>query len=90
MTARLPLAGRVFGRLTVVSLHSVGAYTRWNCRCQCGNVNVVRASHLIAGRVKSCGCGSTRGRPVKAKTAPSPAWRELADAMRRVPAVKVP
>ena len=57
MTARLPLAGRVFGRLTVVSLHSVGAYTRWNCRCQCGNVNVVRASHLIAGRVKSCGCG---------------------------------
>jgi hypothetical protein len=51
------LAGKRFGRLTVVSFHSRAqkAYL-WLCRCDCGNEHVVRTDHLNAGRIQSCGC----------------------------------
>ena len=29
---------------------------RWQCRCSCGTVVIVRLDHLTQGRVKSCGC----------------------------------
>ena len=28
----------------------------WECRCDCGNVVVVSATNLKAGKAKSCGC----------------------------------
>jgi hypothetical protein len=43
-----------FGRLT--PLHVDPATSKWVCRCTCGNVTSVAATHLINKRVKSCGC----------------------------------
>lgn len=58
------LTGRVFGKLTVVSqtedyITPRGEhYARWNCKCSCGNddlIKVVGAS-LKRGLTTSCGC----------------------------------
>ncbi len=51
------LSGQKFGLLTVVSLAGKipdGHYA-WNCKCECGNSVVVKASGLNP-RTKSCGC----------------------------------
>lgn len=49
------LLDQVFGRLTVVSKkEGTGAY--WNCICECGNTNTVKAQTLKEGKTKSCGC----------------------------------
>jgi hypothetical protein len=48
-----PLAGRRFGRLTVIE-ELPGRNCL--CRCQCGRTSVKRLKHLVAGRTKSCGC----------------------------------
>jgi hypothetical protein len=49
------LTGQKFGRLTCVSLHSVGP-TKWNCVCDCGVHHVVAGYALRSGETKSCGC----------------------------------
>jgi hypothetical protein len=51
------LTGQKFGRLTCVSLHSVGP-TKWNCVCDCGALREVRPSDLTKKKesTKSCGC----------------------------------
>lgn len=57
------LAGRTFTRLTV--LERSGAYVNaksqykeamWLCKCTCGNTRRIRASGLLSGHYKSCGC----------------------------------
>lgn len=56
-----------FGRLTVTSIctradHPTDKHgfllkgTYYDCACDCGNTTVVKASHLIQGRTRSCGC----------------------------------
>lgn len=51
------LVGRVFGRLTVVSLsQKIGKKTRWLCVCSCGTTKSIGASNLTTGNVRSCGC----------------------------------
>ena len=51
------LTGRVFTRLTVVKLAGYrAAHAVWNCRCECGREVEVRGTHLVSGRVRSCGC----------------------------------
>lgn len=52
------LTGKRFGRLTVVKKHDdpTKKYTLWECKCDCGNTKIARASLLKAGRTKSCGC----------------------------------
>ena len=54
------LAGRAFGRLTVIArearVSGVHVRPRWRCRCSCGSETVVRAASLLAGRTRSCGC----------------------------------
>lgn len=57
MTKKLELAGRRFGRLTVVAQapHSARGAIRWECVCDCGNRTTVFRSAL--GRLtNSCGC----------------------------------
>jgi hypothetical protein len=52
---RVNLAGQTFNRWTVLRrAESSGSY--WLCRCACGVERAVRASHLIDGSSKSCGC----------------------------------
>lgn len=31
-------------------------YSLWKCKCECGNYKIVRSSHLIKGKIISCGC----------------------------------
>src|SRR5437867_283144 len=59
------LSTKRFGKLTVIKLHEIRKYKSarntqtkayWLCRCDCGNMKVVRGEHLIAGKIVSCGC----------------------------------
>ena len=55
------LTGKTFGNLIVLGRAPNRYYrdhvkTYWRCRCSCGNVKEVRASHLKSGRIVSCGC----------------------------------
>ena len=52
------LTGRVFGRLTVVSLAGRDKNQKllWNTICECGSTKVVRGEQLVRGQTSSCGC----------------------------------
>ena len=53
------LAGKVFGKLTVISLSDERSHNRgttWNCRCSCGNEVKIRSDSLVDRNTKSCGC----------------------------------
>lgn len=56
-SALIDLTGKKYNKLTV--LHEVpknGANRMWLCLCDCGKETIVRQSHIISGRIKSCGC----------------------------------
>ncbi len=55
----IDLAGQRFGKLTVLSKENAqkDGHTRWQCRCDCGNVCTVTSFALRKGKIKSCGCG---------------------------------
>jgi len=63
--------GDIFGMLTVVTRGSDYCwrnyrYTRWICRCDCGNETLVRDCALKNGNTTSCGCKriiSNKSRP---------------------------
>lgn len=51
------LVGQKFGMLTVIErADDVGDRVGWRCRCDCGNIVVVRDNNLKQGYTKSCGC----------------------------------
>lgn len=51
------LTGDKFGRLTVINRSkNIGKHAAWLCKCECGNVKIIRSDHLIYGYTKSCGC----------------------------------
>lgn len=52
------LTGNKYGRLTVLKRveDAKNGAKRWLCKCDCGNEKIVRASNLISGSTKSCGC----------------------------------
>ena len=54
----IDLAGRVFGRLTVISFvhRDLRSQGHWKCRCRCGNIKVIQYANLTSGSSKSCGC----------------------------------
>lgn len=54
---KTPTIGRRFGRLVVTSKAPRADHrTRWECRCDCGGVRVVRGDNLRDGSTRSCGC----------------------------------
>jgi hypothetical protein len=55
---RIDLAGRVFGRLTVLAFWGVTAKGEalWRCRCTCRRESVVYSAALRRGITRSCGC----------------------------------
>jgi hypothetical protein len=63
---RVDLAGKVFGKLTV--LEFVGRPARgtsgdslWRCRCVCGKESVAYGCNLKSGKSTTCGCGIAAG-----------------------------
>lgn len=51
------IVGAKFGRLTVVErAENKSRYACWLCKCDCGNIVIVRDSDLKVGGTKSCGC----------------------------------
>lgn len=57
MPKALDLAGQKFGRLTAIERSGKqNGHVTWLCRCECGNLSVVSASHLKNGGIRSCGC----------------------------------
>lgn len=53
------LTGQTFGRLSVLSLSSFiysNGGRKWECRCSCGNLVVIRGDSLTSGHTSSCGC----------------------------------
>lgn len=55
------LIGQKFGRLTVVSKYDnsndIGKKrVKWICKCDCGNISIVRSDSLELGKIRSCGC----------------------------------
>lgn len=55
---RSKLVGRKFGRLTVIkdAGNDKRGTSLWECKCDCGNIKIVRYNHLVPERIKSCGC----------------------------------
>lgn len=57
MVARVPMVGKVFGRLTVKSQgEDLYGGLAWVCECSCGEMTLVNGGHLRRGAVQSCGC----------------------------------
>lgn len=51
------LAGKVFGRLTVLDKYEVRKNIRyWLCRCECSNEKFIATASLVKGRTTACGC----------------------------------
>lgn len=91
MPKKRELAGRIFGRLTVLSENGRDARgaVLWRCVCACGRGTVVRSSSLIQSRTRSCGCGigiAVRTRLIThggSKTALYLRWRAMKDRCER-------
>lgn len=51
--------GQRYGRLTVIAEHPKrqGGQVCWVCKCDCGNIAVVRTGNLQSGNTTGCGCG---------------------------------
>lgn len=57
------LTGQVFGKLHVLDrADNHCGRPAWLCQCECGSRKIVTAHDLKAGKVKSCGSRSCRGR----------------------------
>lgn len=55
---RLDLTNQIFGRLDVLGLSEISrnGHSRWHVKCSCGTEKTVLATHLVSGKIKSCGC----------------------------------
>lgn len=56
MSWLIDLTGKKFGRLTPLEHTHINGVSAWKCRCDCGNIIVVRSGNLKSGNTTSCGC----------------------------------
>lgn len=58
MAKFIDLTDKVFGRLTVIERGENDSHgtARWICRCECGNIKLIRGDKLRTGEIVSCGC----------------------------------
>ena len=63
--------GKKINSLTVLSAvnvkNSCGKQWYWMCKCDCGNVKLMKACYVTSGHSKTCGCGKTYRGAVKHK-----------------------
>jgi hypothetical protein len=52
------IAGKKFNRLQVLHITKPNRHGQrmWLCECDCGNFKAVRATNIVSGSTKSCGC----------------------------------
>jgi len=52
------LAGKKFGKLTLieVSAKEHGTRPHWRCRCECGSITNAAEANILNGHTRSCGC----------------------------------
>jgi hypothetical protein len=82
---RIDLAGRKFGRLTVISYSHTNHHRKafWNCVCECGVRKAIMGLRLVSGHTKSCGCQKSRkGNPIHGG-AGSPTYQSWDNAKQR-------
>lgn len=71
----LPYIGKRYGRLTVLEKtketvqHGSTRSPLWKCRCDCGNITLVRIDSLTSGNIQSCGCMENEGKTEKMREA---------------------
>jgi|SRR5262245_10781785 len=54
------LTGQRYGRLVVIKrAQNQGRRTMWQCRCDCGQIAIIKRENLRSGNTKSCGCWRT-------------------------------
>ena len=62
MPKKIDLTGQIFGRLTVleqaenITTPNGRSHVAWKCKCDCGNITIVRGDCLRKGSTVSCGC----------------------------------
>lgn len=56
------LAGKKFGKLTVISKSHSDNGVYWNCKCECGKYACCKTGHLNSGQTISCGCQQAESR----------------------------
>lgn len=62
MPKKIDLTNQIFGRLTVLEqaeniiTPNGRSHVAWKCRCDCGNITIVRGECLRKGNTVSCGC----------------------------------
>ena len=57
MRERLNLLNKTFEKLTVVKFANItNNDSYWLCKCDCGNIKVIRGISIKKGLSKSCGC----------------------------------
>ncbi len=84
----IDLNGRRFGKLTVIEPARLpsGKMGR-RCRCDCGNMVTIQASHLTDGGVDSCGCYTYEKRCTHGDTGTKEyaAWEDMRRRCRKHP-----
>lgn len=71
----LPYIGKRYGRLIVLEKteetvrHGSTRSPLWRCRCDCGNITLVRLDSLTSGNIQSCGCQENEGKTEKMRKA---------------------
>jgi hypothetical protein len=73
------LTNKKFNRLTVIELCKERSDNEirkvfWKCRCDCGNIAVIRANFIKNGHTKSCGCYAREKRKETCKKLFSKPW----------------
>lgn len=55
---KVDLSGQKYGRLTVLDVAGKTKWgaTIWRCLCDCGKETATKASNILSGHSRSCGC----------------------------------
>lgn len=72
--AHTDLAGRTFGRLTVISVASKNPM-RWNVVCSCRTFKTASPKTLLGGHALSCGCWRSESSRIRATRSGCPILR---------------
>jgi len=70
----MSLINKSIGNLTILKLDKISNYKKYYlCQCICGKLKSIRYDHLIANKIKSCGCLKQKYNPKE--TSAKAAWR---------------